>query len=79
MAAAIAGSVVAHWTNDHGVLGSNLSGANFGILHFVRDPLFPLLKNSVGYLSHESILLDTTLPEIMTTGQSQASWKNFME
>ena len=62
--------MVACWTNDHGVSGSNPSGAPFGILHFVRDLLFPLLKNSVGYLSRESNLLDTTLPEIMATGQS---------
>ena len=62
--------MVGHWTNDHGVSGSNPSGEPFDIFHFLRDLLFPLLKNSVGYLSRESNLLDTTLPEIMTTGQS---------
>ena len=63
--------MVACWTNDHGgISGSNPSGEPFDILHFVRDLLFLLLKNSVGYLSLESNLLDTTLPEIMTTGQS---------
>ena len=51
-AAAIAGSVVPRWTNDHGVSGSNPgvsgsnpSGAPFDILHFVRNLSFPLLKN----------------------------------
>ena len=58
-AASIAGSVVLRWTNDHGVSGSNPSGAPFDILHFVRDLLFPLLKNSksVRYLSREINLI----------------------
>ena len=42
-AAAIAGSVMPRWTNDHGVSGSNPSGTPFDILHFVRNFLFPLL------------------------------------
>ena len=43
---AIADSVVPRWTNDCGVSGSNPSGAPSNILHFVRDLLFSLLKNS---------------------------------
>ena len=38
--------MVPRWTNDRGVSGSNPSGAPFEILDFVRDLLFPLLKNS---------------------------------
>ena len=46
LAAAIAGLVVLCWTNDHGVSGSNQSGAPFEVVHFVRDLSFPFLKNS---------------------------------
>ena len=44
--AAIVGSVVLRWTGDHRVPGSNRQGAPFETLDFVRDLLFPLLKNS---------------------------------
>ena len=42
---ATAYSVVPPWTGNHRAPGSNLLGAPFEILDFVRDLLFPLLKN----------------------------------
>ena len=65
-AAANAGSVVPRWTNDHGVSGSNPSGAPFDIFHFVRDLLFPLLKKSVRYLSRESNLYSSAFLQNIT-------------
>ena len=47
MSAVIADSVAPHWTGDHRAPGSNLLGAPCEILDFVRDLLFPLLKNSM--------------------------------
>ena len=42
----MAGSVVLRLTGDHKVLGSNTLGVPFETLDFMRDLLFPLLKNS---------------------------------
>ena len=38
--------MVLRWTDDYRVPGSNTPGASFDTLDFVRNLLFPLLKNS---------------------------------
>ena len=73
----VAASVVLRWTGDHRVPGSNTPDAPFETLDFVRDLLFPLLKNSEsaevslarstrlldsnGYFCHKSIRSTTLL------------------
>ena len=58
--AAIACSVVLHWTGDHRVPGSNTPGAPFETLDFVRDLLLFLVPLSS--MSPDAVARDLSKP-----------------